>query len=220
MATKQGLIGKKLGMTRLFDESGQAIPATIIQMGPCYVTQVKTVARDGYAAIQLGFGEAKRLNRPARGHLRDLPLLRYLREIRTDDAEQYQVGQVLDASLLAVGDRVDVIGTSKGKGFAGVVKRYGFRGGPQTHGQSDRLRATGSIGSGTTPGRVYKGKRMPGRMGNDRVTTQNLEVVLVDTERNLLAVRGSVPGATNSLVLVKKSVKTIVRKEQEIVISS
>jgi len=220
MATKQGLLGKKLGMTRLFDESGQAIPATIIQMGPCYVTQVKTVARDGYAAIQIGFGEAKRLNRPARGHLRDLPLLRYLREIRTDDAEQYQVGQVLDASLLAVGDRVDVIGISKGKGFAGVVKRYGFRGGPKTHGQSDRLRATGSIGSGTTPGRVYKGKRMPGRMGGERVTTQNLEVVLVDTERNLLAVRGSVPGATNSLVLVKKSVKTIVRKEQEIIISS
>lgn len=220
MATKQGLLGKKLGMTRLFDESGQAIPATIIQMGPCYVTQVKTVARDGYAAIQIGFGEAKRLNRPARGHLRDLPLLRYLREIRTDDAAQYQVGQVLDASLLAVGDRVDVVGISKGKGFAGVVKRYGFRGGPKTRGQSDRLRAPGSIGSGTTPGRVYKGKRMPGRMGGERVTTQNLEVVLVDTERNLLALRGSVPGATNSLVLVKKSVKTIVRKEQEIVISS
>jgi len=220
MATKQGLLGKKLGMTRLFDESGQAIPATIMQMGPCYVTQVKTVARDGYAAIQIGFGEAKRLNRPARGHLRDLPLLRYLREIRTDDADKYQVGQVLDASLLAVGDRVDVVGISKGKGFAGVVKRYGFRGGPKTHGQSDRLRATGSIGSGTTPGRVYKGKRMPGRMGGERVTTQNLEVVLVDTERNLLAVRGSVPGATNSLVLVKKSVKSIVRKEQEIVISS
>lgn len=220
MATKQGLLGKKLGMTRLFDELGQAIPATIIQMGPCYVTQVKTVARDGYAAIQIGFGEAKRLNRPARGHLRDLPLLRYLREIRTDDAAQYQVGQVLDASLLAVGDRVDVVGISKGKGFAGVVKRYGFRGGPKTRGQSDRLRAPGSIGSGTTPGRVYKGKRMPGRMGGERVTTQNLEVVLVDTERNLLALRGSVPGATNSLVLVKKSVKTIVRKEQEIVISS
>jgi len=220
MAKKQGLLGKKLGMTRLFDESGQAIPATIIQMGPCYVTQVKTVARDGYAAIQIGFGEAKRLNRPARGHLRDLPLLRYLREIRTDDAEQYQVGQVLDVGLLALGDRVDVIGISKGKGFAGVVKRYGFRGGPKTHGQSDRLRATGSIGSGTTPGRVYKGKRMPGRMGNERVTTQTLEVVLVDTERNLLAVRGSVPGATSSLVLVMKSVKTIVRKEQEIVIGS
>lgn len=220
MATKQGLLGKKLGMTRLFDELGQAIPATIIQMGPCYVTQVKTVSRDGYAAIQIGFGEAKRLNRPARGHLRDLPLLRYLREIRTDDAAQYQVGQVLDASLLAVGDRVDVVGISKGKGFAGVVKRYGFRGGPKTRGQSDRLRAPGSIGSGTTPGRVYKGKRMPGRMGGERVTTQNLEVVLVDTERNLLALRGSVPGATNSLVLVKKSVKTIVRKEQEIVISS
>jgi len=220
MATKQGLLGKKLGMTRLFDESGEAIPATIIQMGPCYVTQVKTVASDGYAAIQIGFGEAKRLNRPAKGHLRNLPLLRYLREIRTDDAEQYQVGQVLDTSLLVVGDRVDVVGISKGKGFAGVVKRYGFRGGPKTHGQSDRLRATGSIGSGTTPGRVYKGKRMPGRMGGERVTTQNLEVVLVDTERNLLAVRGSVPGATNSLVMVKKSVKTIVRKEQEIVISS
>jgi len=220
MATRQGILGKKLGMTRLFDESGQVIPATIIQVGPCYVTQVKTVARDGYAAIQIGFGETKRLNRPARGHLRDLPPLRYLREIRTDDAEQYQVGQLLGASLLALGDRVDVVGISKGKGFAGVVKRYGFRGGPKTHGQSDRHRAPGSIGSGTTPGRVYKGKRMPGRMGGERVTTQNLEVVLVDPERNLLAVRGSVPGTTNGLVLVKKSVKTIMRKEQEIIISS
>jgi large subunit ribosomal protein L3 len=217
MATRQGILGRKLGVTRLFDESGQVVPATILEVGPCYVSQVKTVGRDGYAAVQIGFGESKRINRPERGHLRDLPPLRHLREIRTDDAEQYQVGQVLDVSLLAVGDKVDVVGTSKGKGFAGVVKRHGFRGGPRTHGQSDRLRAPGSIGSGSTPGRVYKGMRMAGRMGGDRVTAQNLEVVLVDPERNLLGVRGSVPGATNSLVLVKKAVKTIVRKEQEIV---
>jgi large subunit ribosomal protein L3 len=217
MATRQGILGRKLGVTRLFDESGQAVPATILEVGPCYVTQVKTIGRDGYAAIQIGFGESKRVNRPERGHLRDLPPLRHLREIRTDDAEQYRVGQTLSVSLLAVGDKVDVVGTTKGKGFAGVVKRHGFSGGPRTHGQSDRLRAPGSIGSGSTPGRVYKGKRMPGRMGGDRVTAQNLEVVLVDPERNLLGVRGSVPGATNSLVLVKKAVKTIVRKEQEIV---
>ena len=217
MATRQGILGRKLGVTRLFDESGQVVPATILEVGPCFVTQVKTVGRDGYAAIQIGFGESKRINRPERGHLRDLPPLRHLREIRTDDAEQYRVGQELSVSLLTVGDKVDVVGTSKGKGFAGVVKRHGFGGGPRTHGQSDRLRAPGSIGSGSTPGRVYKGKRMPGRMGGDRVTAQNLEVVLVDPERNLLGVRGSVPGATNSLVLVKKAVKTIVRKEQEIV---
>ena len=217
MATRQGILGRKLGVTRLFDESGQVVPATILEVGPCYVTQVKTVGRDGYAAIQIGFGESKRINRPERGHLRDLPPLRHLREIRTDDAEQYRVGQELSVSMLAVGDKVDVVGTSKGKGFAGVVKRHGFRGGPRTHGQSDRLRAPGSIGSGSTPGRVYKGKRMPGRMGGDRVTAQNLEVVLVDPERNLLGVRGSVPGATNGLVLVKKAVKTVVRKEQEIV---
>lgn len=220
MATRQGILGRKLGVTRIFDESGQVIPATIIEAGPCYVSQVKSVTRDGYAAVQIGFGEAKRLNRPEKGHLRDLPLLRHLREIRTDDAEQYQVGQVLDVSLLSVGDKVDVVGISKGRGFAGVVKRHGFRGGPRTHGQSDRQRAPGSIGSGSTPGRVFKGMRMPGRMGGERVTAQNLEVVLVDPEQNLLGVRGSVPGAANGLVLVKKSVKTVVRKEQEIVISS
>ena len=220
MATRQGILGRKLGMTRLFDESGQVIPATIIEAGPCHVTQVKTLRRDGYAAIQLGFGEAKRLTRPERGHLRDLPLLRHLREIRTDDAEHYQVGQVLDVGLLAVGDKVDVVGISKGRGFAGVVKRHGFRGGPRTHGQSDRQRAPGSIGSGSTPGRVFKGMRMPGRMGGERVTAQNLEVVLVDPGRNLLGVRGSVPGATKGLVMVKKSVKTLIRKEKEIIIGS
>ena len=220
MATRQGILGKKLGMTQIFDDSGRAISATIIEAGPCYVTQVKTSDRDGYNAVQIGFGEAKRLNRPERGHLRDLPPLRYLREIRTDDAEEYKVGQVLDVSLLSVGDRVDVVGISKGRGFAGVMKRHGFRGGPRTHGQSDRPRAPGSIGSGSTPGRVFKGMRMAGRMGGSRVTVQNLEVVLVDPERNLLGVKGAVPGAKNSLVLVNKSVKTVIRKEQEIVIGS
>ena len=218
MAKKQGWLGKKLGMTRLFDEAGQVVPATILEVGPCYVTQVKTVDRDGYAAIQIGFGHAKRLNSPQSGHLRDLPPLRFLREIRTDDAGEYEVGQQLDLGALAVGDFVDVIGVSKGRGFAGAVKRHGFRGGPQTHGQSDRLRATGSIGSGTTPGRVIKGMRGPGRMGTARVAAQNLEVVLVDSERNLLAVRGSVPGAKEGLVLVKKAVKTTVRKAQDIII--
>jgi large subunit ribosomal protein L3 len=220
MAVREAILGKKVGMTRLFDDSGEVIPATVIEAGPCYVTQVKTIRRDGYAAIQLGFAEARRLNRPQKGHLRDLPELRYLRELRTDDAEEYQVGQVLDVGRFSVGDQVDVIGTSKGKGFAGVMKRHGFRGGPRTHGQSDRERAPGSIGSGTTPGRTYKGMRMPGRMGGERVTAQSLEVVLVDPERNLLAVRGSVPGSKNSLIMIKKAVKTTVRRGQDIVIGS
>lgn len=208
MAVRQGILGRKLGMTQVFGETGEVIPVTVLEVGPCYVTQVKTKERDGYAAIQLGYGEAKRLNRPQRGHLRDLPPLRHLREIRTDDAEEYWVGQLLDASLFAAGDKVDVTGTSKGRGFAGVVKRHGFRGGPKTRGQSDRHRAPGSIGAGSTPGHVVKGMRMAGRMGNARVTIQGLEVVSVDPERNLLLVKGSVPGPKHGLVLVQKAVKT------------
>ena len=208
MAIRQGMLGKKLGMTQLFDETGQVVPVTVLELGPCHVTQVKTEKRDGYTAIQLGFGEAKRLNRPLRGHLRDLPALRYLREIRTDDAEEYHVGQVIDVSLFATGDEVDVVGTSKGRGFAGVVKRYGFRGGPKTRGQSDRQRAGGSIGSGSTPGHVVKGMRMPGHMGNERITVQGLRVISVAPERNLLMVKGAVPGPKYGLVLLEKAVKT------------
>ncbi len=205
----KGIIGKKVGMTQVFDESGSAIPVTVIQAGPCYVTQIRTAERDGYAAIQLGFEETKpkRLTRGQLGHLKrnNLPALRYLREFRIKNGEvDVEEGQQITvSSAFAVGDRVDVVGTSKGRGFAGTVKRHGFNRQPKTHGQSDRERAPGSIGSTTTPGRVRPGTRMAGHMGNQRVTAQNLEVVVVDAERNLLAVKGSVPGAKGGLVIVK-----------------
>jgi large subunit ribosomal protein L3 len=208
MANRKGLLGKKVGMTRIFAESGEIVPVTVIQAGPCFVTQVKSVERDGYSAIQIGYQHAKRLNRPEKGHLKDKPALRHLREIRTDDASDYREGQSLDVSQFQVGDRVDVIGVSKGKGFAGAMKRHGFKGGPATHGQSDRQRAVGSIGSGTTPGRVYKGSRGPGHMGDRRVTVMGLEIVRVDAERNLLVLRGAIPGARNALVMVRNAVKT------------
>jgi len=208
MASKRGILGKKIGMTQLFAESGEVVRVTVIEAGPCYVTQVKTEAQDGYNAIQIGFEQTKRLSRPERGHLRNCPMLRHLREIRTDDVDQYQVGQVIDVSVFKPGERVDVVGTSKGRGFAGAVKRHGFRGGPKTRGQSDRQRAVGSIGSGTTPGRVYKGMRGPGHMGKSRVTAQNLRVEMVDAERNLLAVRGAVPGPKGGLVLIGEARKS------------
>ncbi len=195
-------------MTQIFDERGEIVPVTLVEAGPCYITQVKSEEKDGYTALQLGFGETKRLNKPQRGHLKKLPPLRYLREVRVDDVQGYQVGQKFGASLFSVGDLVDVTGISKGKGFAGAMKRHGFRGGPATHGQSDRARAPGSIGATTTPGRVFKGLRMAGRMGNEQVTVQNLEVVLVDPERNLLGVRGSIPGNRGVLVVVRKAVKS------------
>ncbi|MGB5933843.1 MAG: 50S ribosomal protein L3 [Anaerolineae bacterium] len=202
------ILGRKVGMTQIFDERGEMIPVTLVEAGPCYITQVKTEEKDGYTALQLGFGETKRLNKPQRGHLKELPPLRYLREVRVKDVRGYQAGQEFDASLFSVGDLVDVTGISKGKGFAGVMKRHGFRGGPATHGQSDRARAPGSIGGTTTPGRVFKGMRMAGRMGNERVTIQNLKVVLVDPGRNLLGVRGSLPGNRGGLVMVRKAVKS------------
>ena len=216
----KGILGKKVGMTQVFDESGEVIPVTIIEAGPCFVTQKKTVKQDGYAAIQLGFEEVKpkRLTQPQRGHLQrnNLPPLRYLREIRMSEGEieKYEEGQKISIGIFEAGEIVDVVGISKGRGFAGVMKRYGFGGGPQTHGQSDRQRAPGSIGQTTTPGRVYKGKRMPGRMGNQRVSAQSLQVVLVDPERNLLAVKGGVPGARNGLLLIKEARKTAVSKKK------
>lgn len=207
----KGILGKKVGMTQIFDQDGTVIPVTLIEAGPCYVTQRKTVEKDGYNAIQLGFGEVpeKRLNKPSAGHLKksNSPSLKYLREFRVADPEEYTDGQQIDVSIFEVGDRVDVVGTSKGKGFAGVVKRHGFRGGPKTHGQSDRWRASGSVGAGSTPGRVLKGIRMAGRMGNERVTVQNVKVALVDADKNLLAIKGAVPGAKNGLVVVSEAVK-------------
>jgi len=195
-------------MTRHFAEDGTVVPVTVIEAGPCFVTQVKSAERDGYAAIQIGFEESKRLNQPERGHLKGLPPLRHLREVRTDDASNYQRGQRLDVTMFKPGDLVDVVGTSKGRGFAGVVKRHGFGGGPITHGQSDRQRHPGAIASGTTPGNVIKGLRMAGHMGADRVTVQNLRVEMVDPERNLLVVRGAVPGAMGGLLYIRKGVKT------------
>jgi large subunit ribosomal protein L3 len=206
----KGLIGRKVGMTQVFDDEGVARPVTVIEAGPCYVTQVKTVEKDGYASVQIGFDEVKpkRLTRGQLGHLKrnDLPPLRVLREFRTKSADVAE-GDKLSVEIFNAGDRVDVIGTSKGRGFAGVVKRYPFAGGPKTHGQSDRWRAPGSLGSGTTPGRVFKGKRGPGRMGNERVTSSNVRVALVDPERNLLAVDGSVPGPKGGLVVIKPARK-------------
>ncbi len=206
----KGLIGKKIGMTQIFDEQGVAHPVTLIEAGPCYVTQIRDPQNEGYSAVQLGFGEVnpKRLTGGQLGHLKtnEIPPLRILREFRIKNAE-INVGEKVTVDIFAVGERVDVIGTSKGKGFAGGVKRYGFRGGPKTHGQSDRQRAPGSRGAGTTPGRVLRGSRGPGHMGNKRVTVQALQVVLVDTERNLLGVRGAVPGPKGGLITIKEARK-------------
>ena len=206
----KGLLGKKIGMTQIFDDNGAAIPVTIIEAGPCFVTQVRNVEGDGYSAVQLGFGEVKpkRLTGGQLGHLKrnDLPPLRYLREFRAKNAEM-SAGDQLKADVFAIGDYVDITGTSKGRGFAGVVKRHGFAGGPKTHGQSDRQRAPGSIGATSGTARVFKGKRMPGHMGNKRVTTQNLKVVLVDAERNLIGVRGAVPGPKGGLLVIKETRK-------------
>jgi large subunit ribosomal protein L3 len=206
----KGLIGKKIGMTQIFDENGSAYAVTIIEAGPCYVTQVRQPERDGYSAVQLGFSEinSKRLTGGELGHLKtnELPPLRFLREFRTKTPE-VNVGDAVKVDVFAAGEHVDVIGTSKGKGFAGAVKRYHFKGGQATHGQSDRQRGPGSNGSGTTPGRVYKGSRRPGHMGSDRVTAQHLKVILVDAERNLIAVNGAVPGPKGGLVMIKEARK-------------
>jgi large subunit ribosomal protein L3 len=201
----QGIIGRKIGMGQVFSQDGKAEAVTAIEAGPCVVTQVKTTDKEGYNAAQLGFGESKRLNSPQKGHLKKLGQFRHLQEFRLADAKDIKVGDKIDVSLFKEGDLVDVSGVSKGKGFAGVVKRHHFAGGPKTHGQSDRHRAPGSIGSTTSPGRVLRGMRMAGHMGNRRVTVRHLQVYKTDSERNLLLVRGAVPGAKNGLVLIKKA---------------
>ncbi len=205
----KAIIGRKLGMTQMFDDGGALEAITAIEAGPCFVVQKKTKARDGYDAVQLGFGAMKRCNSPEKGHLKAAGReLRYLNEFRLEDIGLYEVGQSLDASLFEKGERVDVVGVSKGKGFAGGVKRYHFGGGPKTHGQSDRHRAPGSVGGTTSPGRVYKGTRMAGHMGNARVTVRNLEVVQADPNRNLILVKGAVPGAVGGIVFIsRKSAK-------------
>jgi large subunit ribosomal protein L3 len=207
----KGIIGKKVGMTQLFDDNGTVVPVTVIEAGPCYVTQVKTVDTDGYNAVQLGFQEVaeRKLTKGEKGHLAkaDVPTLRRLREFRSESAPEVSLGDVIKADIFEDGERVDIVGQAKGRGFAGAVKRHGFGGGPKTHGQSDRHRATGSRGAGTTPGRTYPGAKAPGHMGSQRVTVQNMTIALVDAERNLIAVKGAVPGPKGGLVLVREAVK-------------
>ena len=207
---QKGLIGRKVGMTQIFDEEGKVIPVTAIEVGPCTVTQIKTVEQDGYTAVQLGFGEVKerKLNKPELGHLSKSKLApkKYLREFRLDSVEGMKVGDELKADVFAVGDKVDVQGTSKGKGFQGVIKRHGQSRGPMGHG-SMYHRRPGSMGPTSTPGRVFPGKNLPGHMGVETVTIQNLEVVKVDLDKNVILVKGSVPGTKGAILKVKSSVK-------------
>jgi len=201
----EGLLGKKLGMVQVIGTDGNVAGCTVVEAGPCLVTQVRTRERDGYEAVQLGFGTKKRLTAPEKGHLKDLGAFRFLREFKADSLDGIEVGQEIKVDMFQPGDRVDVTATSKGRGFAGVVKRHGFAGGPKTHGQSDRHRAPGSIGSGTTPGRVLKGLRMAGHMGDRRTTVRNLEVVQSNPDRGVLILRGAVPGANNGLVRIRRT---------------
>ena len=211
----KGLLGIKVGMSQVFDDSGAVTPVTIVQAGPCYVTQVKSQDSDGYNAVQVGFSETKekRLSGGQKGHLGlkkgkgPIPALRHLREFRSENVADYTVGQVLTVDQFSTGDIVDVTGKSKGRGFAGGVKRWGFAGGIKTHGQSDRHRAPGSIGATSGTAHVFKGKKMAGRMGNDRKTVQNLEIMRVDADRNLLAIKGAVPGRKGGLVMIRAAVK-------------
>ena len=203
-----GLIGRKLGMTRIFTEDGNVVPVSVIEATPSSITRLRTPEQDGYAALQVGHGIAKRITKPVAGQFKLLPKElqqpRSVREFRVDSTDGYEVGQRLDASLFAPGDLVDVTGTSKGHGFTGTIARHNFKRGPKTHG-STNIRQPGSIGAGTTPGRVFKGTRMGGHMGDDRVTVKKLTVIKVDPERNLILVKGAVPGARNGLLLVQKA---------------
>lgn len=200
-----GLLGRKVGMTTVYDDSGRANAVTMVEVGPCVVTQVKTEQRDGYQAVQVGFIRAKKTNMPLRGHFeRAGGTYQHVQEFKVSDLGDYEVGQELRANVFAMGDAIKVTGISKGKGFAGGVKRHGFAGGPKTHGQSDRHRAPGSVGAGTAPGRVWPGTRMAGHMGDRRVTTRGLSVEGVDPVRNYILVKGSVPGARNSVVRIEK----------------
>ncbi|MGN1326871.1 MAG: 50S ribosomal protein L3 [Clostridia bacterium] len=207
---KKALIGKKVGMTQIFDETGKVIPVTVIEAGPCIVAQVKNVENDGYNAVQLGFGDVKesKVNKPEKGHFTKskLALKKHLKEFRLDSIEGIKVGDELKADVFAKGDKVDIQGTSKGKGFQGVIKRHGQSRGPMGHG-SMYHRRPGSMGSTSTPGRVFKGKKLPGHMGRNTITIQNLEVVSVDLDKNVILVKGSVPGANGAILKIKSSVK-------------
>ena len=203
----KGLIGKKLGMTNLFLPDGRSVPATVLEVGPCFVTQVKTEAKDGYNALQLGFGtrKAQRVNKPLQGHLQKSGerLFAFLREFAVEDPSQYELGQEITLEMFKVGERVDVVGTTKGRGFAGVIKRHGFHGGKKTHGSKSH-RIPGSIGCSAWPSKVIKGKKMPGRYGNDRQTTKNLEIVDIRPKDNLVLIKGAVPGHRQAMVMINK----------------
>lgn len=204
----KAIIGRKLGMTQIFAEDGSAVPVTIVEAGPCTITQIKTPERDGYSALQLGFGtrKAKNVNKPMRGHMENAGkgYFQVLREVRVDQSGDYQVGQAISAEVFEIGERIDVIGTSKGKGFAGTIKRWGFKRGPSTHGCKN-VREPGSTGMATFPGRVLKGKRMPGQKGNKRITTMNLKIVDIRPEQNLVLVKGAIPGSSNGIVFIRKT---------------
>jgi len=207
----KGVLGKKLGMTQVFDENNRVVPVTVVEAGPCVVTRVRTPERDGYSAIQLGYGQVdpRKVNKPLGDYLRkhNITPRRYFAEIRTDDAAEYQIGQEIRVDIFEPGQYVDVTGRSKGKGFAGVMKRHGFGGLGASHGTQRKHRSPGSIGACATPGRVFKGLRMAGRMGNARTTVQNLKVQAVDAEKGLILVKGAVPGPNGSLVLIRTAVK-------------
>ncbi|MDZ4826315.1 MAG: 50S ribosomal protein L3 [Actinomycetota bacterium] len=208
---QKGILGRKLGMTQIFDAENRVVPVTVIEAGPCRVVQLRTPERDGYTAVQISFGDTKatRLSKPELGHLKaaDAPPQKYLAELRVDDLAGFELGQVIRADVFAAGERVDVTGISKGRGFAGVMKRHNFKGQGAGHGNHKSHRAPGAIGACATPARVFKGQRMAGQMGSVKITTLNLEIVEGDAERNLLLIRGSVPGANNGLVFVRNAVK-------------
>ncbi len=208
---QKGIIGKKIGMTQIFDEAGKFIPVTVVEAGPCVVVQKKTVENDGYNAVQLGFGDirAKRVNKPLQGHFKkaDVALKRTLKEFRLDDIDALNVGDIVKADTFAEGDIVDVSGTSKGKGFAGTIKRHNFSRLKESHGTGPVHRHAGSMGACSSPSRIFKGKGMPGQMGNEKVTVQNLEIVKVDAENNLIAIKGAIPGPKNGTVTVVDCVK-------------
>jgi large subunit ribosomal protein L3 len=213
----KGILGTKVGMTQIFDEGSRVIPVTVVQAGPCRISAVRTAEKDGYSAIQLAFGEVgeRKLNRPERGHLkaRSLPPMRHLVELRLASTDGFQVGQEILADVFAKGERVDVVATSKGKGFSGVMRRHGFKGLSSSHGTERKHRSPGSVGASATPSRIFKGMRMSGQLGASRVTTLNLEVVQADPKRDLLLIRGAVPGPNGSLVLVRSSVRARATKE-------
>ena len=213
---QKGIIGKKMGMTQIFDENGKVVPVTVVEAGPCTVVQKKTVESDGYVAVQLGYGDisAKKVSKPAKGHFdkADVAPKRTLREFRLDDISAMNVGDILKADVFAVGDRIDVVGTSKGKGYAGAIKRWNQHRLRESHGTGPVARHAGSMGSCSTPSRVFKGKRLPGHLGAERVTIQNLKVVKVDAENNLIAIKGAIPGPKGSVVCISDSVTASRRK--------